>query len=191
MIKRLSLCLFMALIGFAVQAQNKDAVIKYPNLDPSPMDALYYPINAVKVKKEDTSLPLIKVLYSRPQKKGREIFGVLEQFDKVWRLGANENTEIYFAKAVTIGDKRIKAGRYSLFAIPAKGQWTIIVNKQTDRWGAFNYDESKDVVRVLVPVTKLEKVIESFSMTFMDQADGVQLMMAWDTTQVALPIYFK
>lgn len=179
----------MALFCLVVQAQN--TAVKYPSPDASPMDALYYPINATKVKKDDTSLPLIKVLYSRPMKKGREIFGVLEQFDKVWRLGANENTEIYFAKNVTIGDKKIKAGIYSLFAIPSKESWTIILNKQTDRWGAFTYDQSKDVVRVVVPITKLDKAIESFSMTFVDFADGANLMMAWDTTQVALPIYFK
>jgi hypothetical protein len=191
MIKKLSLCLLMALFGIAVQAQNATPAIKYPIVDASPMDALYYPINAAKVKKEDTSLPIIKVVYSRPQRKGREIFGVLEQFDKVWRLGANENTEIYFAKAVTIGDKKIKTGTYSLFAIPSKDKWTIIVNKQTDRWGAFNYDESKDVVRVDVAITKLEKIMEAFSMTFVDTTDGVNLMMAWDATQVALPINFK
>lgn len=179
----------MALFVIAAKAQT--ASVKYPNLDASPLDALYYPVNAVKVKKEDTSLPMIKVLYSRPQKKGREIFGVLEQFDKVWRLGANENTEIYFAKAVTIGDKKIKAGTYSLFAIPSKDKWTIIVNKQTDRWGAFNYDETKDVVRVDVPVGKTDKVIEAFSMTFVDTPMGANLMMAWDNTQVALPITFK
>lgn len=181
----------MAFFCVALHAQDKVAAIKYPNPDASPLDALYYPLNAVKVKKDDTSLPLIKVLYSRPQKKGREIFGVLEQYDKVWRLGANENTEIYFAKAVTIGDKKIKPGTYSLFAIPEKDKWTIIVNKQTDRWGAFNYDETKDVVRVTAPASKLEKIIESFSMTFVDTPSGVNLMMAWDTTQVALPIVFK
>jgi len=189
--KKLSLCLLMAFFGATSYAQNTAAPVKYPNLDSSPMDALYYPLNAAKVKKDDTSMPLIKVLYSRPQKKGREVFGVLEQYDKVWRLGANENTEIYFAKSVTIGDKKIKAGTYSLFAIPNKDKWTIIVNKQTDRWGAFNYDESKDVVRVDVPVTKLDKVIESFSMTFVDSTEGASLMMAWDSTQVSLPIVFK
>ena len=191
MIKKLSICLLMAFFGITAQAQNAPATVKYPNPDSSPMDALFYPINAAKVKKDDTSMPLIKVLYSRPQRKGREIFGVLEQFDKVWRLGANENTEIYLAKAVTIGNKKIKAGTYSLFAIPTKDTWTIIVNKQTSRWGAFSYDESKDVVRITVPVTKLDKVVESFSMTFVDFADGANLMMAWDNTQVALPIYFK
>jgi hypothetical protein len=191
MIKKLSFSLLVVLIGLSVQAQNPATPVKYPNLDASSLDALYYPLNAVKVKKGDNSSPIIKVLYSRPQKKGREVFGVLEQFDKIWRLGANENTEIYFAKSVTIGEKKIKAGTYSLFAIPQKDKWTIIVNKQTNRWGAFTYDETKDVVRVSVPVTKLEKVVEAFSMTFTELADGANLMMAWDTTQVALPIYFK
>jgi len=181
----------MAFFSYAANAQTTTPVVKFSSIDPSPLDALYYPINAVKVKKEDTSLPIIKVLYSRPMKKGREIFGVLEQFDKVWRLGANENTEIYFAKSVTIGGKKIKSGTYSLFAIPNKDKWTIIVNKQTDRWGAFNYDQSKDIVRVDVPITKLDKVIEAFSMTFTDLPDGANLVMAWDTTQAVLPIYFK
>jgi len=188
--KKLSICLVLALFSFAVHAQKTPGAIKFPGLDTSPLDALYYPLNATKVKKEDTSMPIIKVLYSRPQRKGREIFGVLEQFDKVWRLGANESTEIYFDRKVTIGDKKIKAGTYSLFAIPSKDKWTIIVNKQTSRWG-LTYDETKDLVRVDVPVTKLEKPVEALSMTFTDLEDGANLVIAWDFTQVALPIHFK
>lgn len=188
--RKLSLCLVLAFFSLMANAQSESA-IKFPSLDTSPMDALYYPINAVKVKKGNTDMPIIKVLYSRPSKKGREIFGVLEQFDKVWRLGANESTEINFWEPVTIGDKKIKPGKYSLFAIPGKEKWTIIVNKQTDRWGAFNYDEEKDVVRIEVPKVTLDKPIEIFSMTFTNMPDGATLIMAWDTTQVALPIYFS
>ena len=191
MLKKINFCLVLVLFCIFAQAQT-ETLTKYPILDPSPLDVLYYPINAVKVKKgESPPAPAIKVLYSRPQRKGRIIFGVLEQFDKVWRLGANENTEIYFRKGVTIGNKKIKAGTYSLFAIPKKDTWIVIVNKQTDRWGAFSYDETKDVVRVSVPVKTLAKTIESFSMTFVDTAIGVNLMMAWDNTEVALPIEFK
>jgi len=189
--KKIVYSLLLTAIGFTANAQTTATPVKYPIVDPSPMDASYYPLNAVKVKKDDKSMPIIKVIYSRPAKKGREVFGVLEQFDKVWRLGANENTEIYFSKMVTIGDKKIKAGNYSLFAIPSKDKWTIIVNKQTDRWGAFSYDETKDVARVVVPITKTDKVIETFSMTFVDSAEGANLFMAWDTTQVMLPIQFK
>ena len=189
--KKIIFGLFLVAVGFSANAQTVATPVKYAIIDASPMDALYYPLNAGKVKKDDQSMPIIKVLYSRPAKKGREVFGVLEQFDKVWRLGANENTEISFAKAVTIGDKKIKAGTYSLFAIPTKDNWTIIVNKQTDRWGAFSYDQAKDVVRVAVPLTKTEKVIENFSMTFVESTEGANLFMAWDKTQVMLPIAFK
>lgn len=189
--KKIVLALFLAAAGFVANAQTTATPVKYPIIDASPLDVVYYPLNAAKVKKGDQSMPIIKVVYSRPAKKGREVFGVLEQFDKVWRLGANENTEITFAKAVTIGDKKIKAGTYSLFAIPTKNSWTIIVNKQTDRWGAFSYDEANDVARVAIPTTKTEKAIENFSITFADSTEGANLFMAWDTTQVMLPILFK
>jgi hypothetical protein len=187
--KKLTLVIALALFGFVANAQT--AAVKFPALDASPLDVVYYPANAAKVKKDDASMPIIKVLYSRPAKKGREVFGVLEQFGKVWRLGANESTEVYFDRAVTIGDKKLKPGNYSLFAIPNKDKWTIIVNKQTDRWGAFTYDETKDVVRVDVPVTKLEKAIESFSIVITEAPEGANMVMAWDTTQVTLPIGFK
>lgn len=163
--------------------------IKFSKLDASPLDVVYYPLNTTKSK--EPVEPVMRVLYSRPQKKGREIFGVLEQFDKVWRLGANENTEIQFFKPVTIAGKKIKAGRYSLFAIPSKEKWIIIINKQVDKWGAFSYDEKSDVTRVEVPVNKLEKTLEIFSITFADTPEGANLIMAWDNTQTALPIGFK
>ena len=189
--KKLGLCLIFAFFAFSVNAQTEVTTVKFPVIDPSPLDVLYYPINAPKVKAGDNSMPIIKVVYSRPAKKGRDVFGVLEPFDKVYRMGANENTEITFAKNVTIGDKKIKAGTYSLFAIPTATKWTIIVNKQTDRWGAYNYDAAKDIVRVDVDVNKLDKVIENFSMTFTDLPNGANLVIGWDKTQVMLPILFK
>ncbi|SFH13381.1 DUF2911 domain-containing protein [Pedobacter insulae] len=187
--KKLILALVLSTFGIDVNAQN--TAVKFAPIDASPLDIAYYPVNVAKAKKDDTSMPIIKVLYSRPAKKGREIFGVLEQFDKVWRLGANESTEISFNKAVTVGNKKLKPGKYSLFAIPNKDKWTIIINKQTDRWGAFTYDQTKDVVRVDMPVSKLEKAIEVFSITFADSSLGANLVMAWDTTQVILPMAFK
>jgi len=188
--KKLSLVIALAVWGFTANAQTPTAV-KFPAVDASPLDIAYYPANAAKVKKDDTSMPIIKVLYSRPAKKGREVFGVLEQFDKVWRFGANESTEIYFAKAVTVGNTKLKPGTYSLFAIPSKDKWTIIVNKQTDRWGAFTYDQTKDLARIEVPITRLEKPIEAFSIVFTEAAQGANMVMAWDTTQAMLPITFK
>lgn len=182
--------LIFALLCFGVKAQETVAEIKFPVADPSPADIVYYPLNAPKVKADDTTKPIIKIIYSRPQKKGREIFGVLEQYGKVWRFGANENTEVRFFQKVTVGGKKIKAGTYSLFAIPDKEKWIIIINSQTDRWGAFTYDQSKDVVRVEVPVKALTKSIEYFSLTFTQKEKGANLIIGWDKTQVELPISF-
>lgn len=184
--KNIAIALLLAGSCFVAKAQI--AAVKYPALDASPMDAAYFPVNVTKAK--DASTPIIKIVYSRPQRKGREVFGVLEQFDKVWRLGANENTEVTFFKNVTIGDKKVKKGTYALFAVPSAGKWVIIVNKQTDKWGAFSYDSGKDVVRVEVPVSKLEKPLEALSMTFAEVNGGANLYIAWDATQVIVPIKF-
>ncbi|SMC75049.1 DUF2911 domain-containing protein [Pedobacter nyackensis] len=183
--KRLSFIAVFAMFTFAVEAQEP----KFAPVDASPADIVYYPLNVAKAK--DAATPSIKVVYSRPTKKGRDIFGVLEQYGKVWRVGANECTEVKFFKGVRIGGKSIKPGSYSLFAIPNKDKWTLIVNKQTDRWGAFTYDEKKDVIRVDVPVKTLDKPVESFSVTFTEQPKGANLVMAWDKTLVELPIEIK
>ncbi|MEJ2883979.1 DUF2911 domain-containing protein [Pedobacter sp. GR22-6] len=179
--------LFALLCFFAAGAQAQD--IKFPGLDSSPADIVYYPLNVAKAK--DNSAPLIKVIYSRPSKKGREIFGVLEQFGKVWRLGANESTEIRFYKPASIAGKRIKSGSYSLFAIPQKDKWTLILNKQTDKWGAFTYDQSKDVLRLDLPVKAMAKTMEVFTITFIPSAEGANMIFAWDNTIVELPITIR
>ncbi|WP_316750229.1 DUF2911 domain-containing protein [Pedobacter gandavensis] len=183
--KRFSLIAMLALYATFSQAQE----YKLPAVDPSPADILYYPLNVAKAK--DDSSPVVKVVYSRPTRKGRDIFGVLEQYGKVWRLGANEATEIKFFKNVVIGGKKIKKGTYSLFAIPEKDKWTMILNKQTDRWGAYTYNEAQDVVRVDVPVKKMEKPVETLSMTFSPQPEGANLIIAWDKVAVELPVIFK
>src|SRR5258707_15507366 len=86
----------------------------------------------------------ITVTYGRPYKKGREIFGKLEPFGKVYRCGADEATQITFDKDVTFGDKPVKAGTYALFVIPEEKQWTIILNSKLGQWGAYDYDKNKD-----------------------------------------------
>ncbi|MBB6237633.1 hypothetical protein HDC90_002255 [Pedobacter sp. AK013] len=180
-----------ALLCFSAKAQQTPAAeVKFPVADPSPADIVYFPLNAPKVKAGDPTKPVIKIVYSRPQKKGRDIFGVLEQYGNVWRFGANESTEVRFFKKVSIGGKKIKAGTYSLFAIPNKDTWTIIVNSETDKWGAFTYNQAKDIVRVNVPVKTLAKPIEYFSLTFTEITGGANLVIGWDRTQVELPINF-
>lgn len=178
----------IALFTFFILGASAQEVV-FPGLDSSPADIAYYPLKVAKAK--DNSVPSIKVIYSRPSKKGRVIFGMLEQFGKVWRLGANESTEIRFYKPVTIGGKKIKAGTYSLFAIPNKEKWTLIVNKQTDKWGAFTYNPMLDVVRVDLPVKPLSKPLEAFTITFSPADKGALMSFAWDLTSVELPITIR
>ena len=163
------------------------AQYKFPSLDVSIADIAYYPVRAA-----NTGDPVkIKVVYSRPLKKGREILGGVEPFGKVWRAGANESTEIRFFTPVTIGGKQIPAGTYSLFAIPEKDKWTIIINGITNRWGAFTYDQSKDIARVTVPVKPLNDSLEAFSIMFADAPNGANMIMGWEKTAVEVPISFS
>jgi hypothetical protein len=189
--KKLSMLILAAFIGLAVNAQD----VKFAGLDKSPADIVYFPLNAAKVKAGDPTTPIVKVTYSRPSKKGRLVYGdaeskALEAFGKVSRLGANESTEIKFFKDVTVGNKAVKAGSYSLFAIPNKDNWTIILNQQTDKWGAYTYDKNKDVVRLDVPVKPLQTEVEALSMTFVPQASGANLVIGWDKTSVEVPLKF-
>jgi hypothetical protein len=127
------------------------------------------------------------VSYGRPFKKDREIFGKLEPYGKVWRVGADEATTITFPTDVKFGGKPVKAGTYTMFAIPNENEWTIILNSQMGQWGAFSYDKNKekDVLQVNVPVTKLDSPVEQLTIRF-PQANS--MIIEWDKTQVAVPI---
>jgi hypothetical protein len=167
--------------------------VKVPALDKSPMDMSYFPSDypILKTQNKATTPPLVRVIYSRPQKDNRVIFGQLVEYDKVWRLGANEATEIEFFKDATVGGKKISKGRYTIYAIPTETKWTIILNKDTDTWGAFVYDDKKDVLRTDVPVQALTTPVEVFSMTFNKTDKGTDLFIAWDNVGVNLPIEIK
>jgi Protein of unknown function (DUF2911) len=164
-----------------------------PPLDKSPMDMSYYPVNypALKIQGKATGSAIARVIYSRPQKSGRIIFGELLEYGKVWRLGANEATELDLFKTARIGGKKIAKGRYTLYAIPFADKWTIIINKDVDIWGAFKYDVQKDVLRTDVPVEKLPGVVEALAMTFDKTENGFNLVIAWDNSKVSLPASFK
>jgi hypothetical protein len=156
------------------------------------MDMSYYPSGYPVLKIQDKATePLVaRVIYSRPQKNGRTIFGDLLEFGKVWRMGANEATEIEFYQNVKINNVKIKKGRYTMYSIPYADKWTIIVNKETDTWGSFKYDTKKDVVRIDVPVEKQSEITEAFAMVFEKFATGSNLIIAWDDVKISLPIVF-
>jgi len=152
----------------------------------------YYPYNypVLRIQDKVTEPIAARVIYSRPQKAGRSVFGELVKFGEVWRLGANEATEIQFYKTIRIAGKKIPKGRYTLYAITHPDSWTIIINKDTDTWGAFKYNSKKDIIRMDVPVQKSEAVVESLSMTFEKTPAGCNLIVAWDNIKTALPINF-
>lgn len=149
----------------------------------------YYPVDYPVLKIQDkVSEPLVaRVVYSRPQKRGRKLFGDLVAYGEVWRLGANEATEIEFFRDVKIDNKTIKKGRYTLYALVNEDKWTLIFNKETDTWGAFRYDSAKDVLRVTVPVEKQAAITEEFSIAFQKAGKGAELVISWDDIVVKLP----
>lgn len=193
-------CLLLARISFSQTAASNTTTAttpapaaKLPQLDKSPMDMAYYPADypVLKIKDKATEPLVARVIYSRPQKEGRTIFGGLVEYGKVWRLGANEATEIELYRDVKIKDKKLGKGRYTLYALPTETQWTVIFNKDLDTWGAFKYDEKKDVLRVDVPVQKATPSAEAFSVMFNKSATGADMIIAWDEATVTLPISFK
>lgn len=163
---------------------------KPTDLDKSPLDVAYYPANypILKMRGQIVADPLVRIIYSRPQKKGRDIFGTEVKYNEVWRLGANETTEIEFFRNATFGGKKILKGRYSLFCIPGETKWTLVLNKDNYTWGSFSYKMDKDVARVEVPVKKNEEV-EALTMYFENNSTP-QLSIMWDDVKVSLPVIF-
>jgi hypothetical protein len=157
---------------------------KLPGMDPSPADiAIFRPDGRGKT-------PVIKVTYGRPQKKGRTMLGGTEAFGKVWRTGANESTEIKLYKDVTFGDKKLTAGTYTMYTIPDKDEWTIIFNSKLDTWGAYEYEEGKDVARIKVPAGKSDAEVEAFTIAFDGKDGSGNMALAWENTLVKVPFKY-
>ena len=185
--KKLVLLFLLGMSSLVISAQ-----VRFPQVDKSPMDMSYYPANypILKIQDKATEPVMARVVYSRPQKNGRRVFGELVEYGSIWRLGANECTEIELFRDAKIGNARVKKGRYSLFAIPTQDKWTIILNKDTDVWGAFLYDAKKDVARTEVAVSRNGEPLEAFSMFFEKNNGSVYLNIGWDQESVRLPISF-
>ncbi len=133
----------------------------------------------------------VRIDYSRPGVKKRDIWGKLVPYDAVWRAGANEATKITFSSDVTVEGKKLKKGSYSFFAIPGKNEWTLIFNKVADQWGAFEYNESEDALRVKV---KTEKAIwqEWLSYTINKASDTAAVIrLEWEKIKVPFKVEVK
>ncbi|MEZ4792966.1 MAG: DUF2911 domain-containing protein [Gelidibacter sp.] len=165
---------FIALVSFNATAQD------FPDLDISPMDAATFPGN-YKVSDK-----LIKVIYSRPQLKGRTL-SKLAPNDEVWRTGANEAAEITFYEPMMFGNTKLKPGSYSLFTIPGEKEWTVILSSDLNVWGAYTYDKANDVARLTVPVQKAKKPIEAFSIVFDESKTGATMYLGWADVVIAVP----
>ena len=174
--------LYLVLVSLLVIPSLVVAQKSPPGLDPSPADIAYMRVGGRNGE------AVVRVIYGRPQKKGRTMLGSTEPYGKVWRLGANEATEIKVYKDMTFGDKLIKAGTYTLYAIPDKSEWTIIFNTKLDTWGAYSYEESKDVARIKVAAGTGTSDVEAFTIWFDDEIENKSMNIAWEKTLVKVPV---
>ncbi len=132
----------------------------------------------------------IALSYSRPQMKGRKIFGALVPYDVLWRTGAGESTRIKFSEDIIFGGKPVKKGQYGLYSIPGKKEWTIILNEDATLHGDFGYDEKKDVLRIKVKPFKSAATQESFTIDLKGfKSDySASLELKWENTTILVPI---
>lgn len=172
--KHLITFIFIALISVSgLYAQ------KFKGLDKSPLDLIEYPGGRGEAQ-------WVRVLYSRPQLNGRAIESLVPD-GKIWRMGANEATELTLYESLKVGNTSLEAGVYTLYAIPSESQMTIVINRATHVWGTDSYNEALDVARVSVPLTEGDQSLEAFSMIFEKEGEqGVTLHMGWDYYRAAL-----
>jgi hypothetical protein len=156
------------------------------------MDMSYWPANfpMLKLSGKASGEPIARVIYGRPQKNGRPLFGDIVQYNTIWRLGANEATEIEFFVPVKIAGKLVPKGRYTLYGIPNENSWTLILNTDNFSWGNFSYNAKKDLLRTEVPVIKTLDSIDAFTLYFEETSLGAGLIIMWDQVKVMLPISF-
>ncbi len=152
----------------------------------------FSPEEAVNFTQNDL---MISVEYNRPYKKGREIFGGLVPYEKIWRTGANEATIFETNKNINVKGKTLRKGKYSLWTIPGKETWTIIFNSEIGQWGInsegeANRDPTKDEMQVIVRAVHQERVFEQFTISFEKTGEEAEMVLIWDKTLVAVPISF-
>lgn len=185
----LSLCLVATL--FTVSNANAQ---EFPEIDASPMDVAYFPdrLPYADLRSKEITSPQIKIYYTRPQLKGREMVGAKDvPFGKMWRMGANEANEIRFYQDVNIGGTTVMAGTYSIFAIPEETKWTFVLYSKLNVWGHYTLtDDDKEVARVEGTVSKSDETIEAVSIMFKEVNGTVNLMIGWENTIASMPIKF-
>jgi len=168
---------FLSIVGLLLLSTSLFSQLELPQS--SPKASIGYRVGLTDVT----------INYSSPAVKKRAIYGTLVPFDKVWRAGANKCTDITFSTDVKIGKVTVSKGKYGFFLIPKSGNtWTAILNSDFEQWGAYDYKESKDIVRIDVPVEVLAKSIEHLQYRIDDRGiDQGAIVFEWEKKRVAVP----
>ena len=168
--------LIFSFITFLILTVGNAQEIK--NLDKSPLDlAVFRPDG-------ELSQPVVRILYSRPKKNKRAVFGDLVPYNKVWRTGANQSTEVNLYRDITIEGNALKAGNYTMYTIPGEKEWTIIFNTDQHTWGTYDYDSKRNILEFRVPIQKASNSREAFGIAFGGKDGKGILLLAWDTTEI-------
>ena len=139
--------------------------------------------------KQEFGMGSIEITYSRPGAKGRNVFGDLVPYGKLWRTGANAATSLRFTSPVEIGGKKLDSGTYILYTIPYEDNWEVILNKGLKNWGVDGYKETEDVVRFKVPAIKIKTKIETLTMQIANvKADTCHLEIMWEKRGIDITI---
>lgn len=165
---------------------------EYTAPDRSPMDMVYFPADypLLKMAGNAPALPMARIIYSRPQKQGRKIFGELVKYNEPWRLGANEATELELFSAAVIQNKTVNPGRYILYCIPQETKWTFILNSNMYSWG-LQQNRQKDLLQFDAPVEKNNSPVEFFTIAFeKTSAKSANLIFLWDDVKTKLAVSF-
>jgi hypothetical protein len=136
---------------------------------------------------QDLGLGQVTIAYSRPNVKGRKMFGAIEPYGIVWRTGANAATKIKLTDSITIEGHPLAPGEYALFTIPQANEWTVIINQTAQQWGAYSYDSTKDVLRFRIKPGKLDRKVETFTIQFANAfVEHCDLQLMWESTIVSI-----
>lgn len=169
--KKFSLIFFLAV--FAALESSFAQQLQMPQASPSASIS------------QKVGLTDVQVIYSRPSTRGRKIFGELVPYGQIWRTGANSATTLDFSTDVMIDGKTVPAGKYALYTIPGKNEWTIVLSKNTELWGALGYSDADDLMRFKVSPNKLSRKYETFEISFNNMTDNAaDLSMKWENTRV-------
>jgi len=133
----------------------------------------------------------VTIDYASPRAKGRKIYGELVPFGQVWRTGANEATTLVTPADLTIGSTVVPAGSYTIFTVPNKDKWTLIISKKTGEWGTDYPGQANDLTRVDMKVSTLPSPVENFTISLEKAGNGANLNIDWETTRASVMVSKK